>query len=531
MQEHLRETEIVTLDTTTNTDIVNEWLNSAQTVRLCGLDLKPIPHSVFNDRVLCIVKGQAAVYFLRDQRHRNSWLLKVFNPGRRPADDYLNAVSQHLPGPAAFFTCTQRRILTEDHVDLRNSGYRNPAFVRLIEGAVMMPKVPGTTWASVADDLRDGTQQLPPAHRLQMSLNLARSISALEAGRCSHRDLSATNVFFAQDDHAYLIDWDSMYHLKLPFQPNTTVGTMGYTASFLKVTEGNTNAKKTWCEYADRFALAVLIAEILLIGPETALPNEDGSLFSQAHIDTPGHEFVQNQIRRLRQFSKSCAALAKQAFNSTSFAQCPSPGDWIGALKYTLRNLQTVKTSDIHDRRYRRFVRVICSKCDASFKLSELKVRMIKDKEQGLLCRSCLKKQIDRWSSEMSQRNKDVPQVKCEHCKTYFRLSREKLETLLAKGRPILCVSCLRQQKNRWRSEREKHYPRIACSECGNRFNIHVDKLNDLKRRGKAVLCRNCLKGSLQTGGDLRIAGPAQKNSFGSSLWKFIRRIFNVHFS
>ena len=521
----------MTLDTTTNTDIVNDWLNSGRTVRVCGLDLKPIPHSVFNDRGLCIVKGQASVYFLRDQRHRNNWLLKVFNPGRRPTDDYLNAVSQHLPGPAAFFTCTQRRILTKDHVDLRNSSYRNPAFVRLIEGAVMMPKVPGTTWASIADDLRDGTLELPTARRIEMSLNLARSVSTLEAGQCSHRDLSATNVFFAQNDRAYLIDWDCLHHPKLPFQQNTTMGTMGYIASFLKVTEGNADGIRSWCECADRFALAVLIAEILLVGPATAAPQEDSSLFSQAQIDTPGHTFVQDQIKQLRQISRSCSPLAEQAFNSRSFAQCPSPDAWMDALKYTLRNPHNTKGSRPNEGRYRRFVRVTCSQCDASFRLSELKVRMIEDKGQELLCRSCLKNQMDEWSAETAQRNRAVPQVSCEHCKECFRLRREKLEALLARGRPILCITCLRQQTNRWRSEREKQYLHIACAECKVRFNINVDKLNDLNRRGKNVLCRNCLQGRLQAGGHLRTAGPAHTNSPGPSLWKFIRRTFNVHFS
>ena len=198
-----------------------------------------------------------------------------------------------------------------------------------------------------------------------MSLHLARSVSTLEAGQCSHRDLSATNVFFGQDDRSYLIDWDCLYHPKLPFQPNTTVGTMGYIASFLKVTEGIAEGRRSWCECADRFALAVLITEILLVGPETASTNEDGSLFSQAQIDTPDHEFVQGQINRLRQISKSCASLTDQTFNSMNFAQCPSPETWISAVKYTLRNPQAVKSTRPRRGQYRRFVRVACSQCGA----------------------------------------------------------------------------------------------------------------------------------------------------------------------
>ena len=107
----------MTIDVTTNKDIVNDWLTSGQAFRICGQDLRPVPHGVFADRAFCIIKGQAEVYFLEQVPHGNIWLLKVFAPGRRPTDDYLGAVSGYLPGTAEFFTCTQRRLLTEDHMD------------------------------------------------------------------------------------------------------------------------------------------------------------------------------------------------------------------------------------------------------------------------------------------------------------------------------------------------------------------------------------------------------------------------------
>ncbi len=521
----------MTIDVTTNKDIVNDWLTSGQAFRICGQDLRPVPHGVFADRAFCIIKGQAEVYFLEQVPHGNIWLLKVFAPGRRPTDDYLGAVSGYLPGTAEFFTCTQRRLLTEDHMDLRNSGFRNPALARLTEGAVMMPKVPGTTWASIADDLRDGTMELSYAQRLRMGLSLAKCISMLEAGQCSHRDLSSTNVFFDENGRAYLIDWDCLYHPQLPFQPNTTVGTMGYMARFIAVTGCHADATLSWCASADRFALAVLIVETLLVGPETASPHEDGSLFSQAQIDTPGDVFVRDQIKQLERISKPCAALAEQAFNSPSFAECPSPGDWVGALKYTLRKQQCIKGPGPNRGQYRPFVRAACSKCDTSFKTSEAKVKMIEDKGQELLCRSCLKIQMNEWSAGKAQRNMDIPQVCCEHCQGYFRLEREKLDALLAKGKPILCAACLGEQLRKWRAEHDKKYTRIACAECGTGFNMRIDKLNDLKHKGKQVLCRDCLGAKFKANDRPKTTCSTQRTGFVSSLWKLIRRTANGHLS
>lgn len=306
---------------------------------------------------------------------------------------------------------------------------------------------------------------------------------------------------------------------------------MGYMARFIAVTDDYADATLSWCECADRFALAVLIVEILLVGPETASPQEDGSLFSQAQIDTPGDVFVRDQIKQLRQISKPGAALAEQAFNSPSFANCPSPDDWVGALKYTLRKQQCLKGSGPNRGQYRRFVGVSCSKCGTSFRTSEAKVRMIEDKGHKLLCRSCLEVQLNEWSAEKTQRNMEAPQVCCEHCNGYFRLLREKLDALLARGKPILCTECLPEQMKKWRAEHDKKYRRIACAECGTGFNIRIDKLNDLRHRGKQTFCRDCL--GLKFGANDRpeITCSTHRAGFVSSLWKLIRRTTNGHLS
>jgi hypothetical protein len=44
----------------------------------------------------------------------------------------------------------------------------------------------------------------------------------------------------------------------MPFQANTTIGTLGYIAPFMKATGGPPDPAASWCHGADRFALAVL---------------------------------------------------------------------------------------------------------------------------------------------------------------------------------------------------------------------------------------------------------------------------------
>ena len=476
-----------------NTDVMNNWLSSGQIARISGIDLKPIPHPILTNTVQCVVKGQASVFFLKQIPQGNLWLLKKFAPARRPTDCYLEDVNNCLPGGVEFFTCTQRRLLTANHFNLRSSAYKNYDLTELLEGALLMPKVPGSTWASIAEDLRDSKMKLSITERLQICLNLTECISLLEAGQCSHRDLSSTNVFIDDNSRVYLIDWDCLYHPGLSFQPNTTVGTMGYIAPFLKDTDGNRDAAVSWCNYSDRFALSVLISEVLLISPDTLKPHEDGTLFSQAQIDSRGNSFVETQIELLEGLSPQCANLFTQAFFALTFQDCPSPDDWISALKYTLRQHHNKDSNT----KYVERIRVCCDDCDTTFRISKAKYDNLKKQGKPALCKYCFEVQLDVWSVEKAQQNLAYPQVSCEHCRRCFRIQRQKLDKLRREAKPILCSSCLTKQLQQWESEniaRERNYPKVICTECWEPFRIRKDKLDALSSKGKSVLCKDCLE-------------------------------------
>ncbi|HDL01133.1 MAG TPA: hypothetical protein ENH23_02760 [candidate division Zixibacteria bacterium] len=475
----------------TETDAINHWHSSGQAARICGLDLNPITHPLLSNSVQCVIKGQASVFFLKQVPQGNIWLLKKFAPSRRPTDDYLQAVTDYLPGGVEFFTCSQRRLLTSNHLDIRNSGYKNSNLIDFLEGTILMPKVHGTTWASIADDLREEKVTLYFNDRLQIALNLAECISLLEAGQCSHRDLSSTNVFVGNKGEVYLIDWDCLYHPKLSFQSNTTIGTMGYIAPFLKDINGQFDAAASWCNYSDRFALSVLIAEILLIDSRTPKPKEDGTLFSQSQIDSRVSIFVEEQIEILEDFSPQCANLFTQAFFASTFQDCPSPDDWISILKHTLRI--SSQRYPQHDHHYK----VNCDSCRTTFPISKTKHLLLKQKGKSVLCKKCFEVQLCYWSSEKVQQNLTYPQVCCEHCSKHFRLQREKLDKLRNQAKPILCQPCLAGQMRLWKNESivyEQNHPRVACTRCFKSFRISRDKLNILSSKGKSLLCKSCFK-------------------------------------
>jgi serine/threonine protein kinase len=476
---------------------MDKWLASDQAARICGLDFRPQPHPALPDTAKCTIKGQGSVFFLLQVPQGNIWLLKKFAPSRRPSDDYLKSVTRYLPGGAEFFTCTQRRILTSNHLDLRNSYYKNPDFADWLAGSILMPKVPGTPWASMADDLREGNLELSIIQRLQVSLNLVKCIALLEKAQCSHRDLSSTNVFVTIDGRVFLIDWDCMYHPQLPFQLNTTSGTMGYIAPFIKIANRNSIASASWCEHADRFALAVLIAEILLIGPDTPLPHEDGTLFSQSQIEAAGNNFIRGQIEQLRCLSKPCTALLKKAFIASTFQECPSPVDWEIALKYSLHKQRPDEGLNPQHIKRSRIMQVLCDNCHTQFQISEEKCNSLKRQGKSILCNSCLAIQFNVWSMKRIQHNMTFPQVSCEHCQQLFRISREKLDVLREQAKPILCSQCLTEQLRQWHAESVKYeqdHPKVKCANCTKSFRIRKDKLDSLSAEGKKIFCKDCLE-------------------------------------
>ncbi|MBM4030177.1 MAG: hypothetical protein FJ291_00135 [Planctomycetes bacterium] len=510
-------------------DIVERWLASRLTARISGLDLRPLPHPALPDTPWYVVKGQASVIFLKQHPHNNGWLLKKFIESRRPTDEYLAAVPRCLPGGAELFTCTQRRLLTARHLDLWNSGFRDKALSALVEGTILMPKVTGSSWASVADDLRDGHATMTIRQRLVVSLSLTECVGRLEAAHCSHRDFSGLNVFVTPDGRVHLIDFDSFYHADLPFQPNTTAGTPGYMAPFLRGPSGGWDASRSWCPCADRFALAILVAEFLLVGPDTPPPREDGSLFAQAELDQPDAGFVQEQIKALERVSRECGLLLRRCLAATTFEACPSPAEWQSALRHALR-VETAREKTEHPRgAFACRVRYFCAECQHLLSIDLARSRELERQGKPVLCSSCLQAKLSAQSAARLERDSAYPEVNCEHCTAAFRMPRAKLDLLRSQGRPILCGTCLPKQMRLWEAERDqkaRDYPQATCAQCATRFRIRREKLEGLTAKGRPVLCRRCLEAALSPGRPApRPIVPATLGAGGnpSPFWQAVR--------
>ncbi|HEY0377987.1 MAG TPA: serine/threonine-protein kinase [Pyrinomonadaceae bacterium] len=305
-------------------DVAQAWLRSKTRASIEGINLLPQENTYLAGNPLVIARGQAQAFYLHDETRR-VWILKKFLPGRNPNAQYIKAIQSLIPMHPGFESGYQRKVLSRASA----AGASLPAaeFPAWIENTILMPLVPGSHWAYIADRVRDGTIRLTPEQRLSMCRSLSEKIAVLESHGLSHRDLSSTNIFIDTDTWAvHLIDWDSIYHDSLTMPPNTTFGTSGYVAPFVRVS-GVEDAQATWARGTDRFSMGVLNVEFLSVERDSPVTG-DGGIFDQDEIYNSGGSGIDKITGRLRRDFPSALALFGRILHAAAFDKCPSPDEW-----------------------------------------------------------------------------------------------------------------------------------------------------------------------------------------------------------
>ncbi len=290
-----------------------------------GFKLRPIANPLFKEIPLTTVRGQAQAFYLKDDQNFD-WILKKFSPGKIPDAVYVNAIQPLIPHRPGLLSGYLRRVVSRK--DVSNAGFFNAAFTSWIENTVLMPRIKSDDWATLADQIRTGSYQLTREERLLLCKSLSEQINLLERNDLAHRDLSSTNVFVEVGNTlTHLIDWDCIFHPSLSMPPNTTYGSDGYIAPFVK-NSGNPDPHVTWRPHADRFSLAILNAEFLSMEIGTPLKN-DGGMFEQSELFSRGGPEISQIINQLQNGFPDAVVLLERALQAQNFDQCPSPEDWL----------------------------------------------------------------------------------------------------------------------------------------------------------------------------------------------------------
>jgi serine/threonine protein kinase len=309
-------------------DVVQEWLQSGQPAFIDGLELTPRAFHNLAGTPLAVVMGQAQAYYLREADN-HLWILKKFLPGRNPDVGYVKAIQALIPHGPGLESGFGRRVL--DSANLSSAGYYTQDFADWIKDTILMPMVNGCSWANLADQIRDGSRGLTKDERVLLCRKLSEKVHHLEQNNLSHRDLSSTNIFVdLQNSEVHLIDWDSLYHSTLTMPQNTTFGTTGYIAPFVRV-NGIDMPQVSWTTCSDRFGMAMLNAEMLGLDLGSVMTG-DGGAFEQDDIYNRGGQSITAILDKLKADFPKVIRLFERSLNATKFDECPAPDEWIYAV-------------------------------------------------------------------------------------------------------------------------------------------------------------------------------------------------------
>ncbi len=262
------------------------------------------------------VGGRATIYKLRSLTGQD-WALKVFRPGcRSPELAHIARRLEPLYQLDGLRAANRRVILPSD-----------PA-TRLwdqLSYAMLMPWIGGQTWNEILEAATEGKHLEAPAaiHLCAHFLDVVCSIEGLCA---THTDIAGGNVVIELAARKIqVIDLEDVYFPGTP--PGDSRGTPGYT---------HPRDNRVACREGDRYAAAILAAEILLLAnpPLAAMTGESG-FFGDDHGSQEAGERFREAERWLRGFAPTFWDVFRQTWRSASLATCPP----IGLLRASLGDL------------------------------------------------------------------------------------------------------------------------------------------------------------------------------------------------
>lgn len=251
--------------------------------------------------------------------------LKVFFPKFRiPAMVYQ---SEHMEPYSALpgMRVCKRDVLTPERNGALIGEYPDLLY------AVIMPWIQGMTWFDVISDQRTLTTE----DSLRLAKALAGTGSAMEQRGLAHCDLSAPNVmipFFSEVQNpntasaVELVDVEQMYGSKMDRPDALLAGSPGYAAH-------RTVHSGLWSAYADRFAGAVIIAEMLSWSDQAIVDKAWGeSYFDQNEMQAVSERYIALQGSLQRRWGQKVAELFTRAWESHDLSSCPTFGEWLVVL-------------------------------------------------------------------------------------------------------------------------------------------------------------------------------------------------------
>jgi formylglycine-generating enzyme required for sulfatase activity len=255
---------------------------------------------------------RATVYQVQDDNHVNH-ALKVFTKAFRTHHIESSAIQLAdfavLPG----LQVCSRQVIT---------GQNDPALLGQypdLQYAVLMPWVQGLTWQEIIL----ARQPLTPEKSKSLVRKLVEILATMETAGIAHCDLSGANLL-VDDEIVSLVDVEDLFAPGLLQPEKLASGSSGYAHK--------TAANGLWGKNVDRFAGAVLLAEILGWSDERVRRIATGEQYFDVNELQTNCDRYQVLLAAVTSQSAAAADLLAQAWYSKRLEDCPAFSDWVKAL-------------------------------------------------------------------------------------------------------------------------------------------------------------------------------------------------------
>ena len=225
--------------------------------------------------------SRATVYGLSSAKDGKLYALKLLR--RRYRGAHLVASNERLrplhdlPGLAA----ATRRVVPE----------AEPAALRCPDLAysILIPWLAGSTWFDLLNEAKAGTWKLNRGVAIELCHRFLSMMAGLEARGAAHTDISPGNVMIDfRTQEVALLDLEDMYlpGARRPIDPSP--GAAGYRHVSM------TNGANLWHAAGDRYAAAVLAAEILILAEPhlSRLATEQGFFTDHQGTEVGRHRYA-----------------------------------------------------------------------------------------------------------------------------------------------------------------------------------------------------------------------------------------------
>lgn len=268
------------------------------------------PHPVNPTYVFSSDGQRGTVYQLREAKTRETFALKVFKkryqePALAEGLARLDRL-RDLPGMRA----ARRKILLP--------GDPPTLLIPELNYAVLMPWIQGKTWYDVlVSAWRDGIY-LSQDSAVRLCEQFLSVMAGLEAAGVAHSDISPGNVTIeVENSGVQLLDLEDAYIPGSPPPRYLNMGSAGYRHS-------SAGRISFWCPEGDRYAGAVLAAEMLVLAKhDLARDSTDQGFFSEDRTSETGRQRFARAMPWLYTLAPEFAEGFLRAWEAQELTDCP----------------------------------------------------------------------------------------------------------------------------------------------------------------------------------------------------------------